>query len=171
MYVICFEERGLKNLANISGYAIRDNLHIVCIQHCGDVIIDAIASQITSLTIVYWTVYVGADQRKHQSSASLAFVRGIHRWPVNSRHTGPVTRKMFPFDYVIMNVSSLSSVSPCTAGVSVAVGTSACAALGTATPTTREDLSRGPQSKPPRRTSTRMDSSVYPWDVSTLVAI
>ena len=40
---------------------------------------DAIASQITSLTIVYATVYSGADQRKHESSASLAFVRGIHR--------------------------------------------------------------------------------------------
>ena len=39
----------------------------------------AIASQITSLTIVYSTVYSDADQRKHQSSASLTFVRGIHR--------------------------------------------------------------------------------------------
>ena len=56
------------------------------------------ASQITSLTIVYSTVYSGADQRKHQSSASLAFVRGIHRAP----HKGPVRRKMFPFDDVIM---------------------------------------------------------------------
>ena len=45
---------------------------------------------------------IGADQRKHQSSASLAFVRGIHRRPVNSPHKGPVTRKMFPFDDVIM---------------------------------------------------------------------
>ena len=44
----------------------------------------AMASPITSLTIVYSTVYSGADQRKHKSSASLAFVRGIHRWPVNS---------------------------------------------------------------------------------------
>ena len=60
------------------------------------------ASQITSLTIVYSTVYSGADQRKYQSSASLAFVRGIHRWPVNSPHKGPVTRKVFPFDDVIM---------------------------------------------------------------------
>ena len=51
--------------------------------------------QITSLTIVYSTVYSGADHRKHQSSASLAFVRGIHRWPVNSTHKRPVTRKMF----------------------------------------------------------------------------
>ena len=48
------------------------------------------------------TGYSGADQRKHQSSASLAFVRGIHRGPVNSLHKWPVTRKMFPFDDVIM---------------------------------------------------------------------
>ena len=56
------------------------------------------ASQITRLTIVYSTVYSGADQRKHQSYASLAFVRGIHRWPVNSPHKWPVTRKTLPFD-------------------------------------------------------------------------
>ena len=43
----------------------------------------------------------GSDQRKYQSSASLACVRGIHRWPVNCPHKGPVTRKMFPFDDVI----------------------------------------------------------------------
>ena len=61
------------------------------------------ASQITSLTIVYSTVYSGADQRRHQSSALLAFVRGIHRWPVNSLHKWPVTRKMFPFDTKLMN--------------------------------------------------------------------
>ena len=70
--------------------------------HNCDVIMNTIASQITSLTIVYLTVNSGIDQRKHQSSASLAFVRGIHRRPVNSPHKGPVTRKMFPFDDVIM---------------------------------------------------------------------
>ena len=64
----------------------------------------AITSQITSLTIVYSTVYSGADQRKHKSSASLAFVWGIHRGPVNSPHKWPVTRKMFPLDDVIMHV-------------------------------------------------------------------
>ena len=62
----------------------------------------AMAYQITSLTIVYSTVCSGADQRKHQSSASLAFVRGFHRSPVNSPHKGPVTRKLFPFHDVIM---------------------------------------------------------------------
>ena len=64
----------------------------------------AMASQITSLTIVYSIVYSGADRRKHQSSASLAFVRGIHRSPVNSPRKCPVTRKMFPFDDVIMTL-------------------------------------------------------------------
>ena len=58
----------------------------------------AIASQITSLTIVYSNVYSGEDQRKHQNSPSLAFVRGIRR----GIHEWPVTRKMFPFDDVIM---------------------------------------------------------------------
>ena len=70
--------------------------------HYDDVIMAAIASEITSLTIVFSTVYLGTDQRNHQSSASLAFVRGIHRRPVNSPHKWPVTRKMFPFDYVFM---------------------------------------------------------------------
>ena len=67
-----------------------------------DVIMSAMASQITSHTIVYSSVWSDVDQRKHQSSASLAFVRGIHRWPVNSPTKGPVTWKMFPFDDVIM---------------------------------------------------------------------
>ena len=58
--------------------------------HYNDVIMGAMASQITSLTIFYSTVYSGADQRKHQSSVSLAFVRGIHRWPVNTPHKGSV---------------------------------------------------------------------------------
>ena len=75
--------------------------------HYDDVIMMAIASQITSLTIVYSAVYSGAHQRKHQSSASLAFVWGIHRGPVNSPHKWPVTRKMFPFDDVIMGCRSL----------------------------------------------------------------
>ena len=66
-------------------------------------IMNAMASQIPGILIVYSTVCSGADQRKHQSSASLAFARGIHRWPVNSPHKGPVTRKMFSFDDVIMS--------------------------------------------------------------------
>ena len=62
------------------------------------------ASQITSITIVYLTVYSGAYQRKHQSSASLAFVWGIQRAPVNSPHKWSVLRKMFPFDDVIIDI-------------------------------------------------------------------
>ena len=52
------------------------------IVHYNDVIMSAMASQITSLTIVYSTVYSDANQRKHQSSASLAFVGEFtgHRW-------------------------------------------------------------------------------------------
>ena len=73
---------------------------------------EAVASQITSLTIVYSTVYSDSDQRKHQSSASLAFVRGIHRGPVNSPHKWPVTRKMFPFDDVIMKSITPDSGQP-----------------------------------------------------------
>ena len=57
-----------------------------CIWHYDDVIMGTMASQITSLTMVYLTVYSGENQWKHQSSASLAFVRGIHRWLVNSPH-------------------------------------------------------------------------------------
>ena len=69
-----------------------------------DVIMGAIASQITTLTIVYPTLYSEADQRKHQSSASLAFVRGIHRGSGTSPHKWLVTRKMLPFDDVIMKI-------------------------------------------------------------------
>ena len=97
------------NASNLSNLRPCDIPCIYCLHavvcgdhHHSDVIMSSMASQITSLTIVYSTVYSGADQRKHQSSASLAFVRGIHRSPVNSPHKGPVTRKVFPFDDVIM---------------------------------------------------------------------
>ena len=75
--------------------------------HYNDVIMGVMASQITNLPIGYSTVYLVADQRKHQSSASLAFVRGIHRSQVNSPHKRPVMRKMFPFDDVIMMAANV----------------------------------------------------------------
>ena len=75
-----------------------------CKPHYSDVIMSAMVSQITSLAIVYSTVYSDTDQRNHQSTASLAFVRGSHRWPVNSLHKWPVTRKIFPFDDVTIVV-------------------------------------------------------------------
>ena len=78
----------------------------VKLRHYGDVIMGAIASQMTSHTIVYSTVYSDADQRKYQSSTSLAFVCGIHQGPMNSPHKWPVTRKIFPFDDVIMTKAS-----------------------------------------------------------------
>ena len=70
-------------------------------KHYSDVIMSAMASEITRRTIVYWTVYSGADQRKHQSSTSLAFVRGIHRWPA---------QKMFPFDVIMLCIRYIASL-------------------------------------------------------------
>ena len=88
-----------RKLSLLQNKSLQNHLH-QC--HYDDATMSLMASHITSLTIVYSTVYSGVDQRKHQSSASLAFVRGIHRGPVNSPHKWPVTRKMFPFDDVIM---------------------------------------------------------------------
>ena len=88
--------------------SIDSNEHM---QHYRHVIMDAKASQINSVPIVYSTVCSGADQRKHQSSASLTFVRGIHRGWVNYPHKGSVTRRMFPFEDVIMVcTNSISNV-------------------------------------------------------------
>ena len=70
--------------------------------HYSDVIMSAMASQITGISMVCSTVCSGTDQRKHQRSASLPYVRGIQQWPMNSPHKWPITRKMFPFDDVIM---------------------------------------------------------------------
>ena len=58
--------------------------HSYACSHHSDVIMSAMASPITSVSIVCSAVY-SANQRKHQSSASLAFVRGIHRWPHNGQ--------------------------------------------------------------------------------------
>ena len=63
--------------------------------HNSGVIMSTVASQITGVSVVYSPVCSAKDQRKHQSFASLAFVMGIHRSPVNSPHKGPVTRKYF----------------------------------------------------------------------------
>ena len=77
----------------------------------------AMPSQITGLTIVYSIVYSGTDQRKHQSSASLAkwkyfprYWRGIHRSPVNSLHKGQ-RRGALTFSLICHHASSLSSES------------------------------------------------------------
>ena len=79
----------------------------------------AIASQITGVSSVCSNVCSGADQRKHQSSASLAFVKGIHRWPVDSPRKEPVMQTMFPFDDGIMampwcgHVTAITSLNRC----------------------------------------------------------
>ena len=79
-------------MTHVKSIAIYDN----------DVIMSAMVSHITGVSMVFSIACSGADQRKHQSSAPLAFVRGIYQWPINSPHKGPVTRKMFPIDDVIM---------------------------------------------------------------------
>ena len=62
----------------------------------------AMASQITGLTIVYSSVYSGADLKKNLKGQSVTgLCEGIHRWLVKSPHKGPVTRKRFPFDDII----------------------------------------------------------------------
>ena len=102
---------------SIADFVVQEILVTLCAknhEHYIDAIMGAMASQITSLTIVYSTVYSGAVQRKHQSSASLAFVREIHRWLVNSPHKEPVTRKMFPFDDVIKMILWQGHVFPVT---------------------------------------------------------
>ena len=86
---------------------------VITSAHYSDVIMGAMASQIITHTIGYSTVYSGADKKKHQSSASLAFVRGIHWWPMNSPHKWPVTRKMFTFDDVVMTFLLTGSQADC----------------------------------------------------------
>ena len=68
---------------------------------------DVMMSVMTGVRIVYSTPCSGVNQRKPQSSASLTCVKGIHQWLGNSPREGPVTRKMFPFDDVVILVSSL----------------------------------------------------------------
>ena len=111
-YLVCFHftrQLKMKDMPTVlhRGETIVVVWHHLTRYHYSDVIKGAIASQITSLTTVYSTVYSDADQRKHQSSAPLASVRGIHRGPGTSPHKWPVTRKMFPFDDVIMTPTCL----------------------------------------------------------------
>ena len=92
---ICNEEGAELSMVPLN-CSVRVFWNTVSVRHYNDVIMSAMSFLITSLTIVYSSAYSVADQRKHQSSASLAFMRGIHRWPVNSPHKGPATPKMFP---------------------------------------------------------------------------
>ena len=82
----------------------------IIMPHYCDIIMSTMASQINGVLIVYSAICSGADQTRHHSCMSLAFVRGICWWPVNFPHKGPVTRKMFPYGDVIMcnHVGSLS---------------------------------------------------------------
>ena len=112
-YSMITNVKQLRNVLKVAEYSMSGNdiqcqsmpcYTIVSLQRR---IMSAMASKITSLTIVSPTVYSGAHQREHQSSASLAFVRGIHRWPVNSSQKGPITRIMIPFDDGIMSACKI----------------------------------------------------------------
>ena len=70
----------------------------------------AMVSQFTGVSIVCSTICSGTDRRKHQNSVSLAFVREIRRWPMHSRHIGPVMRKMFPLDFIMMTTPIVSYI-------------------------------------------------------------
>ena len=86
-----------------------------------DIIMSTMAHEITRISTVGSAVCWGAHHRKYQSSPLLAFVRGIHQGSVDFPHKGPVTRKMFPFDDVIM-VSVLSGYIVNSVGVASYVG-------------------------------------------------
>ena len=81
--------------------SLRQYIHYTC-SHYSDVIMSMMASHTTGILVVYWNVCSGADKKNTKAPRHLAFVRGIHRWTVSTPHQGPVTRKMFPFDNVIM---------------------------------------------------------------------
>ena len=102
IWAITFQELFTQFTALFCCLYVLIDLFISFRHHYNDVIMSTMASQITSLTVVYSSVYSVADERKHQSSVSLAFVRGIRRRPVNSPYKGLVTRKMFLFDDAIM---------------------------------------------------------------------
>ena len=105
----CLTKQPVPLKSGYRGVITSHNLHECDCLHYDDVIMTTIPSQITSLTVVYSTVYSGAVQIKQQSSASLAFVWGSYRGPVNSPHKWPVTRKMIPFDDVIISQCPISN--------------------------------------------------------------
>ena len=97
------------NAARFTCHKARNPNPVDHTQYSG-VILSAMSSQITSLTVVYPTVYSGAAQRKYQSSTSLAFVRGIHRSPVNLPHKGPITQNMLQFDDVTILIGNVNMI-------------------------------------------------------------
>ena len=92
-------------ITHVQVATVTPNLEVLArmhLEHYSDVIISAMAFEIIGVSIVCSTVYLGEFQRKHHSSVSLAFVRVVHRWLVDSPHKGPIMRKIFPVDDVIM---------------------------------------------------------------------
>ena len=83
---LCRETPIWFNFINAINFADHAEIHAMPIRVYHNFHIHHNGKKITSLTIIYSTV---ADQGKHQSSTSLVFVRGIHRWPANSPHKWP----------------------------------------------------------------------------------
>ena len=106
-FTFCLESRQCHRIGCWESLHEDNQFHLVNI-HYGDVIMGAMASQITSPTIVYSTVYSDAGQRKHQSSASLAFVRRIHRDRWIPRTNGLQRGKCFH----LMTSSCMSEATP-----------------------------------------------------------
>ena len=123
-----FTPQTTDNSQRINGAVSRSQKHL----HYSDVIMGAMAPQIASLTIVYWTVYSGVNQRKHQSSASLAFLRGSHRGPVNSPHKWPVYKRGIYF-HVMMSWCSSDLVMSGNRGISYLNCLLLCNLTGTST--------------------------------------
>ena len=94
------DHRQAKSMAEMCSYVQGINWY-----HNNGVTMSAVMSQITGMSTVCSVACSSAHQRKHQRSASLAFVRGNHRWPVDSPHKEPVTLKMFPYSDIIMNIT------------------------------------------------------------------
>ena len=96
---------GMSNIVG-SGHIVAHIRYLEC-RHYSDVIISAMSSEIIGVSMLYPPACSAPDQRMYQSSASFAFVRVIHRCPVDSPHKGPITRKIIPLHDVIMRRGEL----------------------------------------------------------------
>ena len=81
--------------------------------HYSDVIMSAMACQITGALIAYSTGLFRCRLKKTSKLRVTGLMRGIHRWPVNSMHRRPVTRNIFPFDDVIVKIGNIDVGGEC----------------------------------------------------------
>ena len=96
MTLKCAEALNMPNVSSLHGFCIfRISSYYIMLHVWINMVISLQwrHHQRDDVLIVCLTFCWGADHRKYQSTASLAFMRGIHRWPVDSPHKGPVTQK------------------------------------------------------------------------------